>query len=151
MPTHLTRDRFINNQFIKGTQGKTFETINPTNGKPIIAVHEATQQDVDIAVNAARAAFEGAWRKVTPSDRGRKLVRLADLFERDIEILAAIEALDNGKAVTMAKGDITNAAACLRYYGGWSDKIHGQNIDTDPETLTYTRHEPIGVCGQIIP
>lgn len=79
------------------------------------------------------------------------LVKLADLFERDIETLAAIEALDNGKSVTLAKGDITNAAGCLRYYGGWADKIHGQTIDTNNQTLSYTRHEPIGVCGQIIP
>lgn len=79
------------------------------------------------------------------------LVKLADLFERDMETLAAIEALDNGKAVTMAKVDIANAAGCLRYYGGWADKIHGQTIDTNTETLSYTRHEPIGVCGQIIP
>lgn len=79
------------------------------------------------------------------------LTKLADLFERDMETLASIEALDNGKAVTMAKVDIANAAGCLRYYGGWADKIHGQTIDTNTETLSYTRHEPVGVCGQIIP
>jgi aldehyde dehydrogenase (NAD+) len=79
------------------------------------------------------------------------LTKLADLFERDIETLAAVEALDNGKAVTLAKGDIGGAAACLRYYGGWADKITGQTIDINPETFSYTRHEPIGVCGQIIP
>ncbi|CAI6025777.1 unnamed protein product [Clonostachys chloroleuca] len=130
---------FINNEFIKGSESKTFETINPTNEKVITAVHEATAQDVDIAVKAARAAFEGPWRQTPPTERGRLLVKLADLFERDIETLAAIEALDNGKA------------GCLRYYGGFADKIHGQTIDTDPSSLTYTRHEPIGVCGQIIP
>lgn len=79
------------------------------------------------------------------------LTKLADLFERDVEILASIEALDNGKAITMAKGDVAAAAGCLRYYGGWADKITGQTIDQNPETLTYTRHEPVGVCGQIIP
>lgn len=125
--------------------------MNPTNEKPITSVHEATEKDVDAAVAAARKAFEGSWRQVTPSDRGRMLTKLADLFEREIETLAAIEALDNGKAVGMAKLDIGNAAGCLRYYGGWADKIHGQTIDTNPETLSYTRHEPIGVCGQIIP
>ncbi|KAB8078650.1 aldehyde dehydrogenase [Aspergillus leporis] len=142
---------FINNEFVKGSDGKTFETINPTNEKPIVSVHEANEKDVDIAVAAARAAFEGSWSQVTPTERGRLLTKLADLFEREIETLAAIEALDNGKAVTMAKIDVTNAAGCLRYYGGWADKIHGQTIDTNPESLTYTRHEPIGVCGQIIP
>ncbi|KAJ5559182.1 Aldehyde/histidinol dehydrogenase [Penicillium sp. DV-2018c] len=142
---------FINNEFVKSVDGKTFETVNPTNEKVITSVYEATEKDVDIAVKAAREAFEGPWKQVTPSDRGRMLTKLADLFERDMETLASIEALDNGKAVTMAKVDISNAAGCLRYYGGWADKITGQTIDTNSETLSYTRHEPIGVCGQIIP
>ncbi|KAK7222988.1 hypothetical protein V2G26_010991 [Clonostachys chloroleuca] len=136
---------FINNEFVKGSESKTFETINPTNEKVITAVHEATAQDVDIAVKAARAAFEGPWRQTPPTERGRLLVKLADLFERDIETLAAIEALDNGKAVSMARGDVHNSQGCLRYYGGFADKIHGQTIDTDPSSLTYTRHEPIGL------
>ncbi|KAJ5184069.1 hypothetical protein N7492_001685 [Penicillium capsulatum] len=130
---------FINNEFIKGVEGKTFETINPTDEKVITSVYEATEKDVDVAVKAARTALDGAWHN------------LADLFERDMETLASIEALDNGKAITMAKADVGNAAGCLRYYGGWADKIHGQTIDTNNETLSYTRHEPIGVCGQIIP
>ncbi|KAL4886691.1 aldehyde dehydrogenase domain-containing protein [Aspergillus karnatakaensis] len=142
---------FINNEFVKGAKGQTFTTVNPSTEKDIIAVHEATEEDVDTAVKAARAAFEGEWRQVTPSERGRYLNKLADLMERDIDTLAAIEALDNGKAFTMAKVDASNSIGCLRYYAGWADKIHGQTIDTNPETLTYTRHEPIGVCGQIIP
>ncbi|OKL61971.1 Aldehyde dehydrogenase [Talaromyces atroroseus] len=141
---------FINNQFVKGLEGKTFETVNPTTEKPIVSVHEGTAEDVDIAVKVAREAFE-LWAEVTPSNRGRMLTKLADLFERDIETLAAIESLDNGKSLIMAKNDVRNAAGCLRYYGGWADKIIGQTIDTGNETLTYTRHEPIGVCGQIIP
>jgi aldehyde dehydrogenase (NAD+) len=80
------------------------------------------------------------------------LTKLADLFDEHAETLAAIEALDNGKSFAMAKGgDIPMASSCLRYYGGWADKIHGKTIDTDPETFNYTRHEPVGVCGQIIP
>jgi len=142
---------FINNEWVKGVEGKTFETINPSNEKVITAVHEATEKDVDVAVKAARAAFEGVWHTVTPSERGRKLMKLADLFEQHIDTLASVESLDNGKSLTMAKVDVTNAAACLRYYGGWADKIHGQTIDTNSETLSYTRHEPVGVCGQIIP
>lgn len=144
-------NRFINNEYVKGAEGKTFETVNPSDEKVITSVHEATEKDVDTAVAAARAAFEGEWRLVTPSDRGRLLNKLADLVERDIEQLAAIEALDNGKALTMAKVDLDMAIGCIRYYAGWADKIHGQTIDTNPETLSYTRHEPIGVCGQIIP
>ncbi|KAI1934851.1 aldehyde dehydrogenase (NAD(P)(+)) ald5 [Ophidiomyces ophidiicola] len=142
---------FINNEFVKSVDGKTFESINPHNERPIIAVHEASEKDVDIAVAAARAAFEGAWKKVTPTDRGRMLMKLADLLEEDCETIAAIEALDNGKAVSMAKIDVAGSAGCIRYYGGWADKIHGQVVDTDHETFNYTRHEPVGVCGQIIP
>ncbi|KAL4999216.1 aldehyde dehydrogenase [Aspergillus recurvatus] len=142
---------FINNEFVKGTEGKTFQVTNPSNEKVITSVHEATEKDVDIAVAAARAAFEGPWRQVTPSERGILINKLANLMERDIDTLAAIESLDNGKAFTMAKVDLANSIGCLRYYAGWADKIHGQTIDTNPETLTYTRHEPVGVCGQIIP
>ncbi|KAK2752881.1 aldehyde dehydrogenase (NAD(P)(+)) ald5 [Arachnomyces sp. PD_36] len=142
---------FINNEFVKGAEGKTFETVNPHDEKPIVSVHEATEKDVDIAVKAARDAVEGPWKKVTPTDRGRMLTKLADLFEQNVETLAAIEALDNGKAFTMAKGDVGAAAGCLRYYGGWADKIHGKVIDTNPDMVNYTRHEPVGVCGQIIP
>lgn len=142
---------FINNEFVSGVEGTTFETINPHNEKPIVAVHEGTAKDVDIAVKAARSALNGDWKTTTPSERGRLLTRLADLLERDIETLTAIESLDNGKAVAMAKSDVKNSAGCIRYYGGWADKIYGQTIDTDPNSLTYTRHEPVGVCGQIIP
>jgi aldehyde dehydrogenase (NAD+) len=142
---------YIDGKWVKGKEGKTFETINPTNEKPIVAVHEAGPEDVDIAVAAARKALNTTWAAVTPSDRGALLYKLADLFDQHIDTLAAIEALDNGKALSMAKVDVGLSAGCLRYYGGWADKIHGKIIDTDPETFNYTRHEPVGVCGQIIP
>lgn len=125
--------------------GKSFESINPSNEKPIVAVHEATEKDVDIAVAAARKAFEGSWRHVTPEQRGKYLVKLADLFEQNLEQLAAIEALDNGKAFSIAKGDIGACAACLRYYGGWADKIEGKVIETNSETFNYTKQEPVGI------
>jgi len=79
------------------------------------------------------------------------LAKLADLFDEHVDTLAAIESLDNGKALSMAKVDVGLSSGCLRYYGGWADKIHGKVIDTDPESFNYTRHEPVGVCGQIIP
>ncbi|KAL7902869.1 aldehyde dehydrogenase [Trichoderma sp. SZMC 28014] len=142
---------FINNEFVKGTEGKLIETYNPADEKLITSVHEATEVDVDIAVAAARKALQTTWHQITPSERGHLLMKLADLFERDFETLAAIESLDNGKALSLARIDVAGAAGCLRYYGGWADKIHGQTIETDPNSLNYTRHEPIGVCGQIIP
>ena len=128
---------------MKGVDGKTFETINPTNEKPIVAVHEATEKDVDIAVNAARKAFEGEWRKVTPEDRSKLLMSLANLMEQHLDTLASIEALDNGKAFSMAKVDVSMAARCIRYYGGWADKIHGKVVDTTPDTFNYIRKEPV--------
>ncbi|MCJ1427895.1 aldehyde dehydrogenase (NAD(P)(+)) ald5 [Sticta canariensis] len=142
---------FINNEFVKGVDGKTFESINPSNEKPIVAVHEATEKDVDIAVSAARKAFQGTWRTTTPEQRGKYLSKLADLFEQNAEQLASIETLDNGKAFSMAKVDVGLAAGCLRYYGGWADKIEGKVVDTNPDTFNYVKQEPIGVCAQIIP
>jgi aldehyde dehydrogenase (NAD+) len=128
---------------VKGQDGKTFESINPSNEKPIVAVHEATEKDVDHAVSAARKAFEGTWRTVTPEQRGRYLMKLADLFEENLDQLAAIESLDNGKAFSMAKADIGLCAGCLRYYGGWADKIEGKVIETNHETFNYTKQEPV--------
>ena len=107
-------------------------------------MQEATEKDVDIAVSVARKTFEETWRKVTPEQRSRYLLKLADLFERDLDTLAAIEALDNGKAFSMAKVDIGMCAGCLRYYGGWADKIEGKVIDTNSETFNYTKQEPVG-------
>jgi len=142
---------FINNEFVKSVDGKTFEVINPTTEKVICSVSEATEKDIDIAVAAARKAFEGPWRRETPEQRGKYLNNLAVLIEKNLDTLAAIESLDNGKAIGMAKGDVGSVAACFRYYGGWADKIEGKTIDTNPDTFTYTRQEPIGVCAQIIP
>jgi len=142
---------FIDNEFVKGVDGKTFEVINPSTEEVICSVHEATEKDVDIAVAAARKAFEGQWRKETPEKRGKLLNNLAQLFEKNIDLLASVESLDNGKAVSMAKVDIGMAAGCLRYYGGWADKIEGKVVDTSPDTFNYIKKEPIGVCGQIIP
>ncbi|KAL1642454.1 aldehyde dehydrogenase (NAD(P)(+)) ald5 [Diplodia intermedia] len=142
---------FINNEFVAGVDGQTFEVINPATEEVICSVHEATEKDVDIAVAAARKAFEGEWRKVTPQDRGKLLTNLAIKFEENTDLLAAVESLDNGKSITMAKADVGNCAATLRYYGGWADKIHGKVCETNLETFSYIKKEPIGVCGQIIP
>lgn len=115
----------------------------PTTSSRLISLTQFFQ-DVDIAVAAARKAFEGEWRtKVTPNERGRLLVKLADLFEEHSDTLAAIEALDNGKAFAMAKGDIAAAAGCLRYYGGWTDKIEGKVVDTGTDTFNYIKKEPV--------
>lgn len=134
---------FINNEFVKGVDGKTFDVINPSTEKVICAVHEATEKDVDIAVSAARKTFEGSWRHVSPEQRGRYLVNLANLFEENLDTLAAIESLDNGKVVSMAKIDIGMCAGTFRYYGGWADKIEGKVIETNSDTFNYTKQEPV--------
>ena len=106
----------------------------------------------DIAVAAARKAFEeGPWSTITPAARGALMLKLAELVERDLLLLASIESLDNGKGITLAKGDVGAVAATIRYYGGWADKIHGKVVETQNDRFNYTTHEPIGVCGQIIP
>lgn len=142
---------FINNEWVEGVDKKTFEVINPSTEEVITSVHEATEKDVDIAVAAARKAFTGEWRKTTPFDRSRLLNKLADIAEKNAGLLAAVESLDNGKSITMATGDVGAVVSCLRYYAGWSDKIHGKTIDVNHESFHYTRSEPIGVCAQIIP
>lgn len=112
-------------------------------------MHEATEKDVDIAVAAARKAFEGEWRKVLPKQRGILLNRLGDLMEEHKDTLAAIEALDNGKAFNMAKGDIGGCVTTLRYFAGWADKIEGKVVDTGTDQFTYTRQEPVRLWTEI--
>ncbi|KAG8907975.1 aldehyde dehydrogenase (NAD(P)(+)) ald5, partial [Tulasnella sp. 408] len=114
----------------------------------------ASERDVDIAVGSSRKAFETVWGvHAKPTWRGQLLSRLADLMERDAQLLAELESMDNGKPVSAARdSDIAESIACLRYYAGWTDKIAGQTIPTDDlNKHVYTLHEPIGVCAQIFP
>lgn len=142
---------FINNEWVEAVDKKTFEVINPTTEEVICSVQEATEKDVDIAVAAARKAFEGEWRKTAPQQRGILLFKLVELLEKNSELLSAVESLDNGKSINMARGDIGAVIGCIRYYAGWADKIEGKTLDINPESFHYTRQEPIGVCAQIIP
>jgi len=143
----------INGEFVAGEGGKTIEVVNPTTGEKIGEVSEASPKDVDRAVDAAQKAFDTVWgTKCPPHDRARYMHKLADAIEANIDEIAAIESHDNGKAFSIAKGfDIAEAAACLRYYAGWADKNHGKVIECNDGKMAYTRHEPIGVVGQIIP
>ena len=143
----------INNRWVPSESGKTFATINPSTGEEICQVAEADAADVDKAVAAARAAFDqGPWKKMRASERGRLLDRLADLIEQNADELARLETLDNGKPLSIAKAvDVTKTIACYRYFAGWADKVQGKTIPIDGDFFCYTRHEPIGVVGQIIP
>jgi aldehyde dehydrogenase (NAD+) len=143
----------INNRWVPSESGKTFATVNPSTGEEICQVAEADAADVDKAVQAARRAFDqGPWKKMRASERGRLLHRLADLIEQNAEQLARLETLDNGKPLSIAKAvDVTKTIACYRYFAGWADKVQGKTIPIDGDFFCYTRHEPIGVIGQIIP
>ncbi|EGN97360.1 hypothetical protein SERLA73DRAFT_184041 [Serpula lacrymans var. lacrymans S7.3] len=146
---------FINNQFVPSADSQELiHTINPATEEPLCSVVAGSAKDIDIAVAAARQAFKTTWGKnVTGFERSRLLNKLADLMERDAQALAEVESLNNGKPVRIARDfDIGDSIQCLRYYAGWADKILGQTIEVDNKTkLAFTRHDPIGVCGQIIP
>src|SRR5256884_1882274 len=143
----------INGQWVSSTSGKTFPTINPATGEVITNVAEADAPDVDKAVAAARAAFEkGPWKKMPASQRGMHMNRLADLIEKHADELAQLEALANGKPYHVARAaDLPLTIACYRYYAGWADKLQGKTIPVNGRYFTYTKHEPVGVVGQIIP
>ena len=143
----------IDGEWRDSVSGKTFATINPATEEKIADVAEGTAEDVDLAVRAARRAFEDSeWSRMDARDRGRLLNRLADLIEENAEELAALETLDNGKPIRDSRAaDVPLVIDCLRYYAGWADKIQGDTIPVRGEFFTYTRREPLGVCGQIIP
>ncbi|XP_046667671.1 aldehyde dehydrogenase, mitochondrial [Homalodisca vitripennis] len=145
---------FINNEWLKSSSGKTFQTVDPATGNIIAEVQRSDKNDVDKAVHAAIQAFKlnSPWRKMDASRRGLLLNRLADLMERDAQYLASLETLDNGKLYAWSYGvDLPLSVKCLRYYAGFADKNHGKTVPFDGEYFTYTRHEPVGVCAQIIP
>jgi aldehyde dehydrogenase (NAD+) len=152
-PKVTDKKMLIGGKWVNAESGKTFETINPTTGDVICRVAEGDKVDVDKAVAAARKAFEGkAWRNMAPAERGRLLYKLADLIEKNAKELAALETLDNGKPIRDSLGgDVPGTAAIYRYFAGWADKIHGKVLPVAGPFHTYTRHEPVGVCGQIIP
>jgi aldehyde dehydrogenase (NAD+) len=144
---------FIGGQWVPAASGKTFETVNPATEEVIADVAAGDAADVDLAAKAARKAFEsGPWAKMDARDRGRLINKLADLIEDELDELAALETLDNGKPIRDARGaDLPLVIDCLRYYAGYADKLHGQTIPVRGNYFTYTRREPVGVAGQIIP
>jgi len=144
---------FIDGQFVDSSTGKTFTTVDPRTEEVICDVPEASVADVDAAVSAARLAFDkGPWPRMSGYERGRVLHKLADLIDENTKQLAWLETLDNGKPLFFStNADIPLSAMHLRYYAGWADKISGKTIGQHSNHFTYTLHEPIGVCGQIIP
>jgi acyl-CoA reductase-like NAD-dependent aldehyde dehydrogenase len=143
----------IDGQWVDGS--KTFDTINPATGEVLTQIAEASPADVDRAVEAARRAFEdrsGPWRKLSASERGRLIWELADLVEKNIDELAELETLDNGKPIFESRYvDMPMVIDVLRYYAGLATKIHGETVNTFEPAFTYTLREPVGVVGLIVP
>lgn len=156
LPEGTATELYIAGRWQGASDGGTFTDLNPTTGRLLVEVASATPQDVDAAVRAARAQLAGEWASTSGAERGKLLNRIADLIERDGDLLARLEALDVGKPVGQpAMLDIPNAAATFRHFAGWADKITGSTIPTagyfGRPTHSYTVREPVGVIGAIIP
>ena len=153
----LPKQLFINGEFVDAKNGLKYPNINPATEEIICEVSEAGEADVSAAVTAAKAAFEGGWSKVGPYARSKLLWKLADLIEENLDFVATLESLDNGKPFCESStADIPLVIQCFRYYAGAADKLHGNTVEVggplvDDSFSAYTLHEPIGVVGQIIP
>jgi phenylacetaldehyde dehydrogenase len=152
------RQLFIDGKWVAAASGRTFATPNPSTGETLARVAEGDAEDIDRAVRAARAAFEGPWSRMTPSERGRVVWRIGDLILEHLEELAELESLDNGKSVVVARvADVPLAADLFHYMAGWATKLDGTTITPSvpympgAEFHAYTLREPVGVVGQIIP
>jgi len=142
---------FIGGDFVDGIQGTRIPVYNPHDNSLLVEIAEATAADVDKAVAAAKAALPG-WKKLSASDRGRLLLKLADAVEADADYLAQLESLDTGHPIRDVRNlDIPRTAACYRYFGGIADKVEGSVIPVDAGFLNYVLREPLGVVGQIVP
>ncbi len=146
------KNLLIGGKWVPAKSGKTFETINPANEEVLALVAEGDKADVDEAVKVARKAYEeGKWPNIGPHQRARYLFKIAELIEAHADELAILETLNNGMAISLARGMVAGAAEVFRYYAGWTTKIYGETNPSDPSMFNYTLREPVGVCGQIIP
>ena len=142
---------FINGEFVDALSGETLATLNPHDNSVIAQVAMAGHADVDLAVKAAQKAFP-AWSRLQAADRGRILLKLADLIEANGEELARLESLDTGHPIRDCRMlDVPRTAGCFRYFGGMADKFQGETIPVDAGFLNYTLREPLGVVGQVVP
>ena len=146
-PTQL----FINNQWIASADGATMESINPADESVVAEVSAGGAQDIDAAVAAARKALGGAWAKTAPAQRGRALMKVAELIRARGDDLAQMEMLDTGKPMSAARGAVEGAARYFEFYAGAADKIQGATIPVGPDHLDFTLREPLGVTAHILP
>ena len=147
------RRMFIDGQWVDALSGRTFETRNPATGEVIGRVPRAGAEDVDRAVAAARHAFEGPWSRFKPFERQALLLRIADLFEKHWEEIARSDTSDMGMPIVRTRGNHNRVIGMLRFYAGMATSLHGHTIDNSlpGELISYTRKEPVGVVGAIIP
>lgn len=149
--TPVRHQLFINGQFVDAESGETLATLNPHDNSVIAEVAMAGRSDIDKAVAAADKALP-AWSRMAAMDRGRILLRLADLIERDAEELARLESLDTGHPIRDSRFlDVPRTAVTYRYFGGMADKFQGEQIPVEAGFLNYTLREPVGVVGQVVP
>ena len=150
---NFVKQLFIGGRFVNAAKGRTFDVINPNDETVLASIQRGTNEDIDAAVDAARNALEkGPWGRMDANERGRCLYRLADLIEQNTSSLGDIEAINNGKPAHIAKiADLPLTHSVYRYYAGWPDKIKGHTSPIEGNFNLYTRREPVGVVGQIIP
>lgn len=143
----------IDGKWLEAASGKTFATINPATGEVLAQVAEGDAEDIDRAVAAARAAFEGPWGRMKPYERQVILLRLADLLDKHFEEFASLDTIDMGAPITRTRGNRQRAVGMLRYYAGQAVSIHGETIENSlpGEFVSFTLKEPVGVIGAIIP
>jgi acyl-CoA reductase-like NAD-dependent aldehyde dehydrogenase len=148
----LHLEMIIGGNDAQAADGETFETVSPTTNQPIAAVPKATPPDVDLAVSAARKAFDdGPWSRFTPLERSRALNRVADILRERVEEIARLETMNCGKIIVESRADVIASANCFEYYGNLATQLWGEQIPMNGPLLDYTLREPFGVCGQIIP
>lgn len=149
VPTGL----FIDGEFVASNAGNRFVVEDPSTGQELVRIQEGREEDVDAAVKVARRTFDdGSWTGLGPLHRAKLLNNLADIMEKNAEEIIAVECADTGKTLKQCSGlDHPGSIGTLRYYAGWADKVLGTTSFNIPGTFAYTRREPIGVCGQIIP
>ncbi|MEV0297578.1 aldehyde dehydrogenase family protein [Nocardia sp. NPDC050710] len=153
-----TKKLLINGGWVDAGSGRTFATYDPATGDKLADVAHGEAADIDAAVRAARAAFDGPWSRLKSNQRERLIWRIGDLLSERAEVFGQLESLDNGKSATIAQMvDTEWAADVFRYYAGWATKIEGSTVNVsmpfapDTDFHAYTLREPVGVCGQIVP
>jgi len=148
-----TKKLYVNGEWIAGSSGTTIDTVSPASGNKIGSFTGASKEDVDAAVRAARAAFEGGeWREMSRKERGRRLHRIAQLIREHQDELATLESMDNGKLYKEAyNDDVAEAADFFEYYAGWTDKYYGEVNPVEGDFTSLTTRDPVGVCGLIVP